>query len=612
MNNQQGAALVVVMVLLSGSLMLGMSGMQSALIDEQLAGNYRASVQAKMNSDSMMSEFRNNESQSLLDEIYNTECDNNASCYEEYERNILDSLEGVEGISSIVKAVKIEKNNDEIIITMIDQGTNNDAVGETVATYQKGSEDVGLGGDDNDGEGNDGDSGGASSLPFESPIVGCEGVQSSGGSTFSSYNSGAGEWVEGQPGSFAEQDIPLVRTTSENANVVLDGNEKIHGGIEALGTVTLKGSSQVYGSIKSNGDVNLNTSNFVHGDVTSKGSVNIGPGTVKGSVFSDGNVTLANGGSKVEGDVESFANIIFSESGRVDGVVKAEGNVDLRSWGASVGKGIYAKGEIYSPRNSQYNPPEGHVDNGNFFPNTSVSIAEIEDIEPQLCDTVDFAGNTLSEEIIRYQNELVSIGDVVVDNGVVDIVMTPDDISVSGSDNHTHVNGAVPSENTLFGEVASIYYVDNLDMASTSKLQIKGGNVVLVVGGDFKMGGGGAGLVIEGDSSLTVFVEGKVDFGSVLNMPETNSINSNGEATFSIFSGYSGSETGVSFNSSSRVVANVYAPYTNVSVNSGAGFFGSVRGRSVNVSGDGSIEYDELLGGAFENPDDVWDLIGWQ
>ncbi|EHA14359.1 hypothetical protein [Halomonas sp. HAL1] len=577
MNNQQGAALVVVMALLSGSLMLGMSGMQSALIDEQLAGNYRASVQAKMNSDSMMSEFRKNESQSLLDEIYNTECENNASCYEEYERNILDSLEGIEGLGSIVKAVKVEKNNDEIIITMIDQGTNNDAVGETVATYKKGSEDVGLGGDDNDGEGNDGDSGGASSLPFESPIVGCEGVQSSGGSTFSSYNSGVGGWVEGQPGSFAEQDIPLVRTTSANANVVLGGSEHIHGGIEALGTVTLNGSSKVFGSILANQTIYLNA-----------------------------------GGGYVQRNAESRADVIFGSSTRVDGVVRAQGIVSL-TWGASVGKGIYAQRGVSSPGDPQWNPPEGHIDEdnrSNFFPHTSVSISEI---DSQPCDIVDFAGNTLSEEIARYQNDLASIGDVVVNDGVVDITMTPSSISVSGSDIHEHVNGAVPSDDTLFGEAARIYYVDDLNMASKSKLQITGGNVVLVVGGDFTMGGGGAGLVIDIDSSLTVFVAGKVNFGSVLNIePEVNSINSNGQATFSLFSGYQGSGSGVDFNSSNRVVANVYAPYTNVSVNSGANFFGSVRGRSVNVSGDGSIVYDELLGGAFGNPDDVWDLIGWQ
>ncbi|BBI64302.1 hypothetical protein HSBAA_56080 [Vreelandella sulfidaeris] len=48
MKQQQGAALVIVMALLAGALMLGMSGMQSALIDERLAGNYRATIIAQM------------------------------------------------------------------------------------------------------------------------------------------------------------------------------------------------------------------------------------------------------------------------------------------------------------------------------------------------------------------------------------------------------------------------------------------------------------------------------------------------------------------------------------------------------------------------------------
>ncbi|MDN7131545.1 hypothetical protein JNO04_04155 [Halomonas sp. MC140] len=55
MMQQRGAALVIVMALLSASLMLGMSGMQSALINERLAGNYRAVVQATMNAESAYS-----------------------------------------------------------------------------------------------------------------------------------------------------------------------------------------------------------------------------------------------------------------------------------------------------------------------------------------------------------------------------------------------------------------------------------------------------------------------------------------------------------------------------------------------------------------------------
>ncbi|WP_336269090.1 pilus assembly PilX family protein [Vreelandella arctica] len=56
MKNQQGAALVIVMALLSGALMIGISGMNSALIDERLAGNYRAVALAQMNAERAASE----------------------------------------------------------------------------------------------------------------------------------------------------------------------------------------------------------------------------------------------------------------------------------------------------------------------------------------------------------------------------------------------------------------------------------------------------------------------------------------------------------------------------------------------------------------------------
>ncbi|CAM4018298.1 hypothetical protein VRRI112168_10925 [Vreelandella rituensis] len=61
-NKQQGAALIIVLALLSGSLMIGISGMNSALIDERLAGNYRAAALAQMNAERAASEASTDES----------------------------------------------------------------------------------------------------------------------------------------------------------------------------------------------------------------------------------------------------------------------------------------------------------------------------------------------------------------------------------------------------------------------------------------------------------------------------------------------------------------------------------------------------------------------
>ncbi|WP_445003561.1 pilus assembly PilX family protein [Halomonas mongoliensis] len=56
MNNQKGAALIVVLSLLTVSLMVGLSSIQSSQIDERLAGNYRAQSQVQMGAEEAVSE----------------------------------------------------------------------------------------------------------------------------------------------------------------------------------------------------------------------------------------------------------------------------------------------------------------------------------------------------------------------------------------------------------------------------------------------------------------------------------------------------------------------------------------------------------------------------
>lgn len=597
MKQQQGAALVIVMALLAGALMLGLSGMQSALIDERLAGNYRASVQAHMTAESTLAALTSTENSEqrnrYLDSLLNgdqalavgeksaplkgsqVEALLKEGALNSFFNELLPSNYGelnADEQAAIRKqlidnfALTFERLEDnQIAVSAEDQGLRSGAQGISSLIFS-------LGGN------------GPIGTPLESPIVGCYGVQSGGGSTISSYRSSSGSW-SGQPGTFAEQDIPLIRTTANNANVVLGGNEQIHGGIEALGTITLNGSSQVFGSI-----------------------------------FANQTISLDAGGGRVRGNAESLADVVFGSSTRVDGIVRSMRHVRFNNWSASVGEGIYARRNIISNRN----PSSDHIDQhnrANFSQRSDVSLNRVEE---QPCDTLSFAGNSLNEEIKRYREELTSIGDIAVGTYPnVEWRFTPQQMERFDQTWNVNrwVNHASPELNTLFGEQTSAYRVNNLNLTGSPSLRVSGGDMVVVVDGDFTMGGGGPGLVIDSDSSLTVFVSGRIDFGSVLNMPESNSINIHGKPTFSLFSGFSGTGTGVNFSSSNRVVANVYAPYTNVSVNSGAGFFGSVRGRNVSVSGSGSIVYDELLAGAFGgSPSSApgggggtgWRLVGWQ
>ncbi|WP_404471816.1 hypothetical protein LG301_14230 [Vreelandella venusta] len=569
---QKGAALFVVMALLSASMVVGMSAMQSSLVDERLAGNFRSSVQAQMTAENTLSSLVNpvntaNRNDFLAELVADPELlketegkltgdaiaqllqsgtldqfiedllpANFDELDEDEQRQIKEEL-----LANLELQFEVDTEAQTVTITSWDRGLRNNAARDSALVYSYSFS-------------------GAVSSPFEAAIVGCEGISVSGGSTISSYRSSDGVW-NGQPGSFATSDKPLISTTSENANIdLIGGNEQVHGGAVALGGLILNGSSQIFGNIFANQMIRLN-----------------------------------GGGVRVRGDVESLLNVVFGSSARVDGAVRTEQDVHINNWSASIGEGIYAGGTIITGRN----PPSGHIDQknrSNFYQNISPGLSPLMASD---CDTFDFSGNSLKEEVARYQNDLKSIGNVIVNNGVVDITMTPSRISVAGSDNHGHIDGAEPEVAAVLGEDIPIYYVDSLQMASTSKLHIKGGDVALVIGDDFSMGGGGAGLVIDPDSSLTVFVKGQVKLNSNVKMPTTNTLSTNGKPTFSIFSSYESNSEGIDINASNRVVANIYAPFTKVNVNSGGSLFGSVKAREVTVVGGAKIVYDELLADAF-------------
>ena len=296
---QKGAALFVVMALLSASTVVGMTAMQSSLVDERLAGNFRSSVQAQMTAENTLSSLVNPVNAAnrndflgqlvanpqLLEETEGKLTGNaisqllQAGTLDQFIEDLLpanfDELEEEEQrqlkeelLANLELQFELNAEEQTVTITSRDRGLRNNASRDSSLTYSYLISQ-------------------STPAPFISAIIGCEGVRSDGGSTIGSYRSDEGRW-SGEPGTFAAQDIPLVRSTQEGANIVLGGNERIHGGIEARGMVTLNGSSQVFGSIKSNDSIYLNA-----------------------------------GGGRVRGDVSSLHDVVFGSSARVDGKVTA-------------------------------------------------------------------------------------------------------------------------------------------------------------------------------------------------------------------------------------------------------------------------------------------------
>lgn len=62
MSRENGAALIVVLSMLTATLMLGLTSMQSSMVDERLAGNYKAAAQAQMGAEYGASEEFNGSS----------------------------------------------------------------------------------------------------------------------------------------------------------------------------------------------------------------------------------------------------------------------------------------------------------------------------------------------------------------------------------------------------------------------------------------------------------------------------------------------------------------------------------------------------------------------
>ncbi|MBD3897937.1 hypothetical protein IEI94_18935 [Halomonas sp. ML-15] len=545
MKKQKGAALIVVLSLLVVALMVGLSSMQSSHIDERLAGNYRAQSLAQMGAEKAAAvgwgNFNNNDSWEKLSDLTSSDLASLSWAELEGDDDLCESP-----VSCYYRYV--EDGNGKYIVSI---GRVGDDASLSESIFIKV------------------DVGGPSPL-FNSPIVGCEGVVMAGGSTIGSYDSREGPW-DGTVGGFSATDAPLVSTLNGgDSNIVLGDNEKIHGSISSYGGVSLDGSSTVHGNITANKLISFPAN------------------------------------SVVMGGVETLGDIGFSGSGRVESSLKSGGDIVFGNWSSYVGEAIYAGGEVVT--NTSRNDPSEHLpveNRGNYFPGNSgnpVGVAQ------QSCDNATFGERNLVDERDNLKSVVTSIdNDPDIANNDLAIGPWPNEnweLNSEGLrrfDKSWNINDWVSHgqtqavENALGrdGEV-SVMRVGDLSISQSGRLRVSG-DVLLVVEGDFNISGGGQGLIIDPGSSLTVVVEGMTQFGSAARMDSVNSINSNGDPSFSLFSTYGEGGTGVEFNGGGRVVANVYAPFSGVSVNSGADFYGSVRGKTVTVDGDGLIAYDEAL-----------------
>lgn len=379
---------------------------------------------------------------------------------------------------------------------------------------------------------------------FNDAIVSCESLNLTGSSSIDGYDSRKGAYGDsisnGQGGSQRNQHGKGNVTTIEpNANITLTGNTPIYGDVSATGSVTLSGSSSLSGSIQANNDVTLGT------------------GTVSGNIAAGNNFKLANSG-KVEGSVKANNNASTAPSAQINGTLQygGEGNFHQNS---QIGNLVNTRPNLPPVPTKSCDPLDiGAVMGGFKMPNNGAR-------------RIDSNANVTITPTGSSKTELSWKGD--------------------------YFPSLTPTAETIFGTETPVFNLDSLVMSADGVLNISGGDVTLIVNGDFKMSGSNQ-LNVAPGSSLTLFVNGEISFTAGTNNGnniKAQTLTDTHKPPVSIFSG---SDKDVTVSGNVPIYAALYAPKSKVNLQGGPEIFGSVRGKAISATGNGKIHYDNALGSA--------------
>ncbi|UYG01975.1 polymer-forming cytoskeletal protein [Halomonas sp. LR3S48] len=565
---QRGAALVVVLSLLSMALMLGLSGISGSLVNERLAGNYRASVMAQNEAEAGLYAF-NDSLRGAIEALNNGQTPNppvfgsnpnaflgalrsaasqarQAATPEQALAALQGALSGPWSAQGNIspngrhrwRPMPALPEDDALLAGQVgmrieSEGYFGNAADEALRTATA-----------------------LVALPAMPPpgsrgLMSCEGVQVKGSGLIDSYDSREGAYG----GSNAQRSNVVVGTQTEGAEVRVTGASPIHGEVAASGTFSTNGSGAVHGNVKANDTISISGGGSnIYGNVTGLGNVAItSSGTVHGDVLAAGTLTLGNWSSRIEGDaLVAAVSSVRTASDQVGGVLDADSG-----------------------------GPQG------LTPVFSVST-------PEECEVPVQAG--------RYAEYLAA---VPTSSGELDMKGGPRDIILDANGLHDP-NNSVPNIGTPQQyQGKPIVRFDSLKLAGSADFHVgSAGNpvdMVMVVTGDIDIGGGGSFNIAQG-SSLTIVTAGEFKLASGIQVgdgkPTRVDVNGNVSPVLSVISVHddtSHSGSGVFIGGASNFYGQIIAPHSHVEITGSGQFYGEVVGRSIEVKGAGGFHYDEAF-----------------
>ncbi|MGM0544711.1 MAG: pilus assembly PilX family protein [Pseudomonadota bacterium] len=559
MKNQQGAALVIVMALLAGAMTLGLSGMQTALVDERLASNYRASTQAQMTSENVLAALASDENKATrenyleerlekgsgvlkgseiaelikngtLDELVNGLLPANYEDLEEEEKKAL-----VEELQANLELeFEVDGQNNTITITSSDRGLRNDAFRDSSVVYRYNVDEASGAGFFSDG------------------FITCYGAELNGGGgvAIDSFDSRKGAYgVGGNSGGKAS-----LIALHENSDIVF----------------------------------NMGSTPGMTGDVFSAGGIEVtNTMPIAGSVYTAGKISLDGNSALITGDLFSEDSVLFKVGTRVDGNVSANKSIQvLGNWG-----------EVRALQ------PNGSTRSGTTYAIGGDAISP--DIYTQIDNRIE--GSQASENPeVRFEDFLSEGLSVVRDNdecsdyGVEKVYeefsfkSNPRDVDV--------VSNAGPVGTNMLGKPN---VVGGFETFHVNRLRIGGNGLVveeptvIVADSDVsvELWGDDNAISLKDGATLRIISKGRV-FLSGSNVFDMNGfspvVDVEGELVpaFSFNTLYEGSDTAISMASDGDFYGELLAPFGNVNITGSARLMGRVFSHTIGLNGGGSMHYD--------------------
>ncbi|WP_111411701.1 polymer-forming cytoskeletal protein [Billgrantia lactosivorans] len=566
---QRGAALVVVLSMLSMSLMLGLSGVSGSAVNERLAGNYRASVMAQNEAEAGLYAF-NDELRGAIDALNNGQPPS-PPVFNSNPSGFVGALRSA--AMQARQAATPEQARAALQHALPGTWSEPGNISEhgrhrwrPVAALPEDDAllagQVGLRIESEGYFGSEGDEAirkviGLVALP-DMPLppsrglMSCEGIEVKGSGIIDSYDSRDGDYG----GSNSRRSNIVVGTQTEGAEVKVTGASPIHGNVAASGRFTATGSGAVHGNVRGNDTISISGGGAnIYGDVIGLGDVAItSSGTVHGDVQAAGTLTLGNWSSRIEGDaLVAAVNSVRTAADQVGGVLDADSG-----------------------------GPEGLV--------PVFSVASAEDCEVPV-------------QTARYGECLSQAG---TSSGPLSMQGGPRNIVLDATGLHDP-NNAVPDIGTPPGyDGKRLVRFDSLRLGGSANFQIgSAGNpvdMVMVVTGDIDIGGGGSFRIAEG-SSLTIVTAGEFKLASAIEVgdgkPSRVDASGNVHPVLSVISVHDDAgkgKSGVFIGGAANFYGQIIAPYSQVEVTGSGQFYGEVVGRSIDIKGAGGFHYDEAFG----------------